>query len=155
MGRLTNILIRKGTEQAWSAANPILDSGEFGLDATNNLLKVGSKIDNWSDLSPLACNPIDLAKDSDLMSFMAIRSPLINFKITGDTNIFTVPNGYVFFINAMDVITDNVTSPRTAPFFRFGNSESRDVYCQETQSKSNSNGLRHSIQSSQNDIVAF
>ena len=154
MGRLSNILIRRGTEQAWSAANPILDSGEFGLDTTNNLLKAGNGIDNWSDLSPLACDPIDLATDSDLMNVMAIRSPLVNFKITGDSSIFTVPNGYVFFINAMDVITDNVTSPRTAPFFRFGNSESRDVYCQETQSKSNSNGLRHSIQSSQNATIS-
>ena len=154
MGRLSNILIRRGTEQAWSAANPILDSREFGLDTTNNLLKAGNGIDNWSDLSPLACDPIDLATDSDLMNVMAIRSPLVNFKITGDSSIFTVPNGYVFFINTMDVITKSVISPGAPPFFRFGNSESRDDYCQQTQSTSNSNGLRHSIESSQNAIPA-
>ena len=45
------ITLRRGTSTEWSATNPVLASGEPGIDTTNNLLKIGNGTSNWSSLS--------------------------------------------------------------------------------------------------------
>lgn len=47
------IQLRKGTATEWSTANPILASGEIGVDLTNSELRVGNGTDTWSSLSPI------------------------------------------------------------------------------------------------------
>jgi hypothetical protein len=44
------IQFRRGTLSQWTGANPILASGEPGLDLTNMLLKVGDGSRNWNNL---------------------------------------------------------------------------------------------------------
>lgn len=44
------IQLRRGTLSQWTGANPILASGEPGLDLTNMLLKVGDGNRNWNNL---------------------------------------------------------------------------------------------------------
>lgn len=56
MPRQTNINIRRGTDASWSQENPILDSGELGWDKTNNKLKIGDGITQWSNLNPINPN---------------------------------------------------------------------------------------------------
>lgn len=51
MPRNKLLQIRRGTYTEWNVANSQLDSGEFGLDTTNNRLKVGPG--NWNDLDYL------------------------------------------------------------------------------------------------------
>jgi hypothetical protein len=51
MPRNKLLQIRRGTYSEWTLANPTLESGEFGLDTTNNRLKVGPG--NWNDLEYL------------------------------------------------------------------------------------------------------
>jgi len=51
MARNKLLQIRRGTYNEWNLANSQLDSGEFGLDTTNNRLKVGPG--NWNDLDYL------------------------------------------------------------------------------------------------------
>lgn len=51
MPRNKLLQIRRGTYSEWISANPALESGEFGLDTTNNRLKVGPG--NWNDLEYL------------------------------------------------------------------------------------------------------
>lgn len=51
------IQIRRGTSSEWESANPILASGELGYDSTNDRLKVGDGVTNWSSL-PDADNQI-------------------------------------------------------------------------------------------------
>ena len=47
----TVVQLRKGTSSQWSLSNPVLASGEPGYDLTNNLLKIGDGINNWSNLN--------------------------------------------------------------------------------------------------------
>lgn len=47
------IQFRKGTAEEWTIANPILETGEPGLDLTNNHLKVGNGADDWQTLKPI------------------------------------------------------------------------------------------------------
>ncbi len=44
------IQLRKGDFSTWSTQNPVLASGEPGYDLTNNILKIGDGINQWSDL---------------------------------------------------------------------------------------------------------
>lgn len=46
-GRLKN---RTGTAQEWAGTNPILLSGEFGVESDNNKLKIGDGSTRWNDL---------------------------------------------------------------------------------------------------------
>lgn len=45
------IIFRKGTDSQWLSADPILSSGEPGFDITNNVLKIGDGLNNWSNLN--------------------------------------------------------------------------------------------------------
>lgn len=49
------IQIRRDTAINWSASNPILLEAEFGLDLTNNCLKIGDGVTNWNDLPYFIC----------------------------------------------------------------------------------------------------
>lgn len=44
------ITLRKGSAALWSGTNPVLASGEPGYDITNNILKVGDGIRNYTNL---------------------------------------------------------------------------------------------------------
>jgi hypothetical protein len=50
MSILLQIRIRRDTSANWTAQNPILGSGELGLDTTLNILKVGDGTTAWSTL---------------------------------------------------------------------------------------------------------
>lgn len=53
MSRISLIQLRRGTAFEWENSNPVLASGEPGLDLTNNYLKVGNGISNWNSLSAI------------------------------------------------------------------------------------------------------
>lgn len=46
----TQIQIRKGSEDEWSSANPVLNLGEPGFDTTNITIKIGDGVTPWNDL---------------------------------------------------------------------------------------------------------
>ena len=56
MPRQTNIKIRRGTDTSWSQENPVLDEGELGWDKTNNKIKIGDGIAEWSSLNSVNPN---------------------------------------------------------------------------------------------------
>ena len=45
------IQVRRGTEAEWAAADPVLASGEWGLDLTNDIVKIGDGVTPWSLLT--------------------------------------------------------------------------------------------------------
>lgn len=47
----TKIQFRRGTTAQWAAANPILASGELGLDTTTGQWKIGDGAATWTALS--------------------------------------------------------------------------------------------------------
>lgn len=52
----TRIQVRRGTNAAWAAANPVLDVGEFGFNTTNNQLKIGDGSTSWDNISYFLTN---------------------------------------------------------------------------------------------------
>ena len=48
---LAQIVIRRGTASQWSVADPILASGEFGLETDTALVKIGDGTSLWSVLT--------------------------------------------------------------------------------------------------------
>lgn len=48
---LAQIVIRRGTASQWSIADPILASGEFGLETDTKLVKIGDGTSLWSVLT--------------------------------------------------------------------------------------------------------
>lgn len=151
MPRETNIKIRRGTSSDWSSANPTLDSGEPGFDSTNKILKIGDSTNSWGGLPEviLSVNP-SMETGGKKYQELVMVSPLVDFKTTGETNIFTIPSGHVFFLDKMEVITTAITAAGTAPSVRFGKNGSSAAFYTESQSQSNSLRARHIIDSPQN-----
>lgn len=50
MPRENLIQLRRGTKLEWISANPILESGELGLEIDTGRLKVGNNINHWLEL---------------------------------------------------------------------------------------------------------
>lgn len=150
MPRINNIKIRRGSEQDWLAVNPVLDEGEFGLDATNNIVKVGNGQDTWSVLSVMAlANPIILSENSTFVNKITVRSPIVDFRSTTDTVVFEVPEGYMFSIDSFEILTTGITDPDIPPSVRFGNSSDFSAYYSSDSTTSNSLGARHIIDNPQ------
>lgn len=154
MPRKNNIQIRRGSSEEWSSANPILDSGELGYDHSSKTLKIGDSSNNWAGLVSLRLsgNP-NLEANSLQSNLICVRSPLLNFKTVADTNIFTIPSGYIFLIEKMEIITTVIESAGNAPTVRFGNSNSYSAYYGPTAAETNANGSRHIIQNPQSAIL--
>lgn len=155
MPRENSIAIRRGPKSAWDSTNPVLSSGELGFDTTSNLVKIGNGTKTWQELSVLAvATPVVLSENAEFSNKITARSPIVNFKQAGEVGILTVPEGYMFLIDAMEVLTTSVSSPRGAPSVRFGNTDSSDAYHASAPTQSNSVGARHVIENPQNAAVA-
>jgi Major tropism determinant N-terminal domain len=48
---MSKIQVRRGTTTEWTAANPVLASGELGLDTTTGVLKTGNGSTAWNSLT--------------------------------------------------------------------------------------------------------
>ena len=155
MPRENSITIRRGPKSAWESANPVLSSGEFGFDTTSNLVKIGNGTKTWQELSVLAmATPVVLSENAEFTNKITVRSPIVNLKNTGDVGILTVPEGYMFAVDSMEVLTTSITTPRVAPSVRFGNLQSGDAYYPAAVTQSNGMGARHVIENPQNAAAA-
>jgi hypothetical protein len=151
MPRITNIKIRRGTEQEWLFTNPILSLGELGYETTNNILKVGDGVKTWSELGVQSLySPIRLDSDGNFLNNTSIRSPEIDFTTSGQTEIFSVPENSMFFINSMEILTTNLYLKDEAPSIKVGNQFNDSEYYQETFVSINDLGARHIIEDPQN-----
>lgn len=88
------IQLRKGTATEWSTANPILSSGEIGVDLTNSELRVGNGTDTWSSLSPIGAGggAIDASSVSILDSLGFYTSESVEGALTEIAQILTEYN---------------------------------------------------------------
>lgn len=97
------IQIRQDTNANWGSKNPVLASGEFGLDKTNNILKIGDGTTKWSSLLPI----VDNSNTLNGMSWTSIqeisdtyRAPTV-FNI-GDEKTITLKSGLELTIVILD-----------------------------------------------------
>jgi len=148
------IQFRRGTRQEWIDKNPILDQGEPGYETDTGRYKIGNGILVWTRLQYAtdSINPILLADNSNILNKTEVVSPEINFKTIEDTDIFTVPDGFEFLIDSMEVITKQITTPNSPPTIRFGNRQDFQAYYPNNIITSNETGFRHVIQMPQNAI---
>jgi hypothetical protein len=154
MPAIDNIKLRRGTSGQWSEIDPVLAEGEPGFDTTNNLMKVGNGRDPWSVLSVFAlANPIILSEDAAFTNKITIRSPIVNFKEIADTTIFEVPEGHMFSVDYMEILTTQITNPNNPPVVRFGNFSNLSAYYSPRETISNELGARHIIDNPQNSMV--
>lgn len=69
---IRKIQVRRGTAAEWAAANPILAAGEFGLDTTNDALKIGDGSTTWASLTEIggtAAGVVDTANSPNANEF--------------------------------------------------------------------------------------
>lgn len=50
---MARIQIKRGTAASWSAANPILATGEWGVETDTGKIKLGDGFTAWASLTPL------------------------------------------------------------------------------------------------------
>jgi hypothetical protein len=67
------IQIRRGTSAAWTAANPILAAGEFGLEVDTRRIKIGSGSDVWTQLLYLDAGPPQTVPSGGLADLTATQ----------------------------------------------------------------------------------
>jgi hypothetical protein len=125
-----------------------------GLFSTSSITSVGTLTSGVWNASVIG----SLYGGTGIASYsskVSIRSPLIDFSQTGDIEIFTVPAGYVFSMDSMEVMTKVVTDPDSAPSIRFGDGIDFEAYCSERTVTIEEIGSRYIMQNSYNSILLF
>jgi hypothetical protein len=126
-----------------------LGLGSISNQDANNVVITGGEITVDGNFN----TGVILSNNSYSTGEISIRSPIINFKNSGSTNIFIVPTGYVFLINSMEIVTLEIESEVTGPFVSFGNSSSSNDYYGPILHEGYLSGGRHIAQFPQDAIL--
>lgn len=87
----------------------------------------------------------NLESGSEVLIPFTVRSPAINFKSTGNTDIFTVPSGREFLINQVSLITTSslsVASGEVLADISVGDTSDRDSIYQARRMVTTTGGAR-------------
>jgi len=139
-----------------SALISTLGLGTMSLQNANNVAVTGGTLSGITNLSVEGVfnSGVSLATDTYSNAKVSVRTPLISFKTVAETNLFTVPAGYMFLIDTMEVLTTAISGAGTAPNVRFGNSGDSSAYYSADTTLSNSAGSRHVIDIPQDAAAA-
>jgi hypothetical protein len=150
------IQLRRGTLSQWTVANPILASGEPGLDLTNMLLKVGDGSRDWNNLPYVSVRlsggtGIGLSQNPD--GSYAISSPLSISGIGLSRTYNNSPNGnYTLSLSTGLQSIANLNIPTNNYLYTTGtNAFSTGLITSAGRSLLASNGHTHSV----SDITNF
>jgi hypothetical protein len=97
---------------------------------------------------------VTLSTNSVSTGRISVRSSIVNLKTVQETSIFTVPSGYMFLIDTMEIVTTEASGSGSAPTVRFGNAGEAAAYYGPSVILSDSVGTRHVIEHPQNGVVA-
>jgi len=78
MSVIRKVQVRRGTASAWSTANPVLSSGEFGYDETNGKIKIGDGATAWNSLAFAHYKPSEV---NDLLLDYALSGEVVGLTI--------------------------------------------------------------------------
>ena len=118
------------------------------VDVDNSLTANSLSVDgNFNTGVTLATNAFPTGK-------ISVRSAIVSLKTVAETQIFTVPTGYMFLIDTMEIVTTSVSGAGAAPSVQFGNTGDGDAYYGPTQVTSNSAGARHIVENPQDGVSA-
>jgi hypothetical protein len=113
MSRKNLLLLRHGNTSEWTSINPILASGEPGIDVSSNILKIGDGQTPWSSLPPIGSGIIPPHSEINLLSFepqgfVNRTDSIISFN--DSTRTFTIqPTGLSY-----DVYIEGVKNTKTS-----------------------------------------
>lgn len=130
----------------------------FGYNSTVG--KIGASLAFNDNLLTISGSGVSAEKKSSATAaaFSSInfnfQSPLINFKSTGSTTIFTVPANHVLLLDEREVVTTAINTPATAPTLSIGESGDADAYEGNFVTTSNSLNSREVIENRENAIAA-
>jgi hypothetical protein len=134
----------------------------MSLQNANNVAVTGGTIGGITNLSIEGVfNPgLNLASNTYSNVKVSVRTPLVSLKSVADTELFTVPAGYMFLIDTMEVLTTSISGSANAPDVRFGNVGDSAAYYAAATTLSNAVGSRHVIDIAQdaaaaNTVVTF
>ena len=105
------------TSAQWTANDTVLSAGQFGLDTTTNLLRIGDGVRRWSQLPALFApqQPSSFATDSwETIARVAEGGIAGNFYSVGDTRNITLTNGQVMTVRIIGFNHDNLIGGGTA-----------------------------------------
>ena len=97
---------------------------------------------------------VSLGTNSWSTGELIVRSGIVNLKTVSEYTLFTVPTGYMFLVNTMEIVTTAITTAGTAPSVRFGTTSLPSDYYGPAQITSNSVGSRHIIENPQEAATA-
>ena len=92
MPREKLIQLRRGTTLQWATVNPILDSGEAGLETDTNKLKFGDGVTDWNNLPYFSGEASTIIIDS--LPFELIKNKSIPNTVEGTLQIGDIIKGF-------------------------------------------------------------
>lgn len=125
-----------------------LNLGSMAAQSMDNVTITGGT----ASLTGLFNVGLTLASNSFSTAKMTARSQITNFKSVGDTTIFTVPTGYMFLVDTMEIITISISEAGQPPKVRFGVGGTPEMFHPASPTTSNSFGSRHIIENPQDGV---
>ena len=148
------ITFNSNTASTGTSTGTLVVTGGVGISGNVNVggnLNVSGTF-NATSIGNL--NPgLTLANTASVSPKISVKVP-VDFKVVGETNMFTVPSNSIFLIDSMEIVTTAITSAGTAPTVRLGNTNTGNAYYGPTQVTSNSVGARHIIENPQDGVSA-
>jgi len=125
--------------------SPTSDAGII-LDANSTFA------DSWADgIAPAVAA---LGANCFASKLLSLCSAVLNFKTPQTVTLLTVPVGFMFAIDSMEVVTVAITGSDDAPSVSFGNSgDSVAYYATNTTTSNGTAGSRHIIVNPQDGIA--
>lgn len=126
--------------------------GSLSSQDANNVNITGGNLSNINNLSVTGSISTGLSLPADCFSTtkLTVRSPIIDFKVTGDVEIFSVPTGYMFLIDSMEVLTTSIFGSNNSLSIRFGTESNPEEYYSPSLISSSNIGDRHIVDIAQN-----
>lgn len=105
------IQIRKGSFSEWSSTDPILQSGEPGFDLSNNILKIGDGVNNWSVLDAQTSNVPLYVKNATGSSMSKGQVVYINGAVGNNPTIqLAIASGEITSSKTLGLLQQNLLS---------------------------------------------
>lgn len=105
------IQIRKGSFSEWSTTNPVLQSGEPGFDLTNNILKIGDGVNDWSSLDAQTSNVPLYVKNATASSMTKGQVVYINGAVGNNPTIqLAIASGESTSSKTLGLLQQNLSS---------------------------------------------
>lgn len=140
-------LASTGTNLQNQINNLIVNAGVVGINGISGIISI-TGIGNIIVQS--SGQTINISDGEGIKIF---KTSKINFKQTGIYNLYTIPNGYFFSIDSMEIITTDVSALISPPYVEFGDNINQSGYLSLYQTSSSTIYNRDIIDSASDLII--